>query len=262
MSEYFDTIPAAIAHRGFSAPGGVSNGLENSMTAFASAVNLGYTYIETDLHGSRDGVAVICHDPTLGRTTDRHGVIAEMDWAEIKQANVGGREPIPRLEELLASWPSLRINLHLKDDSAAKPVAEAIEKYQAHDRVGLTSFSSERRKLTESYLSRPVATGAGTSEMIELESGVRLHSPELVARALFGVDCVQIPAEPGVGPLHMQSVDRDLVTVMHQAGKYVHVWTVDDPKEMNRLLDLGVDGIITNRADLLKQVLISRGEWF
>lgn len=159
MFEYFSTIPAAIAHRGFSYPGGHSNGLENSMSAFAAAVNLGYTYIETDLHGSRDGVAVICHDPTLGRTTDRHGLIAEMDWAEIHQANIAGQEPVPRLEELLEAWPSLRINLHLKNDDAAKPVANCIERYQAHDRVGLTSFSSERRKLTERYLSRPVAAG-------------------------------------------------------------------------------------------------------
>lgn len=97
--------------------------------------------------------------------------------------------------------------------------------------------------------------------MIELEAGARARSPELIRRALNGVDCVQIPAETGLGPLHMQDVDHELVTAMHRCGKYVHVWTVDDPAEMNRLLNLGVDGIITNRADVLKQVLIERGVW-
>jgi len=231
------------------------------MAAFGAAIDLGYQYIETDLHGSRDGVAVISHDPTLNRTTDQHGVIAELDWAEIRQAKVGGIVPISRLEDLLAAWPDLRINLHLKNDAAAYPVARAINEFAAWDRVGLTSFSSERRKLTESYLTHQVAAGAGKGELVEVAAGSRLHSAAMIRRALAGVDCVQIPAEPGAGPVHIGVVNAELVTLLHQAGKYVHVWTVDQPAQMHHLLDIGVDGIITNRADLLKQVLIERNKW-
>jgi glycerophosphoryl diester phosphodiesterase len=260
---YFNVIPTPIAHRGFTYPEGVDNGLENSMAAFAAAIELGYKYVETDIHGSKDGVAVINHDETLDRTTDRKGRIRDMEWAEISQAKIRGSQPVARLDDLLAAWPDLRVNIHLKEDSAAIPVAQVIEKYSAHDRVGLTSFSTPRRKVCEAHLSRPVAAGAGTAEMLEVTAGAHLRDPELIRRALRTVDCVQILADvaPHHGHLNAQIVDREMVNVMHQAGKYVHAWTIDDPAEMNRLLDLGVDGIITNRADILKEVLIKRGQW-
>jgi glycerophosphoryl diester phosphodiesterase len=290
---YFDIIPTPIAHRGFTfvvpdGSGGLrSNGLENSMTAFQAAVDLGYEYVETDIHGSRDGVAVISHDHTLDRTTDHKGEINKLDWAEIQQAKIcpfigpdqaatapldrksasslprvaNGTEPIPRLDDLLAAWPNLRVNIHLKSDDAAAPVAEVIERFKAHDRVGLTSFSSPRRKYCESLLSKPVAAGAGTAEMFEITAGAHLHTPSLIRAALHAVDCVQIYVGDEQAALHSVIVDREMVSVMHDAGKFVHVWTPNDPVEFNRLLDLGVDGIITDRADLLKQVLADRGQW-
>jgi len=290
MFKYFDQIPTPIAHRGFTftVPDGYgglrSSGLENSMTAFQNAVNLGYNYVETDIHGSRDGVAVISHDHTLDRTTDHKGEINSQDWAQIQQAKIclfigpdqaadhpikkgqlvratTGTEPIPRLDDLLAAWPDLRVNIHLKSDDAAAPVAAVIEKFKAHDRVGLTSFSTPRRKHCESLLSKPVAAGAGAAEMLEITAGAHLHTPELIKLALRTVDCVQIYVGDDEAALHSVIVDREMVRVMHNIGKFVQVWTPDDAAEMNRLLDLGVDGIITNRADVLKQVLIGRKQW-
>jgi len=256
-------IPAALAHRGFTYDAeGKSNRLENSMKAFQSAVDLGYRYIETDLHGSKDGVAVVCHDPTLSRTTDLDGDINEMNWADIQRARIGGVEPVPRLDDIFEAWPELKVNIDIKDDQAARPVAEAIERHNAHDRVGLTSFSTARRKLTERYLSKPIATGSGTPETVAFLGGVRLGSHLLANRALKDVDCMQVPVTHDVGSVGISVVDQATVDALHQAGKFVHVWTVDDPDEMNRLLDLGVDGIITNRADRLKAVLVDRGQWY
>lgn len=256
-------IPAALSHRGFTYDEyGKSNRLENSMKAFQAAVDLGYRYIETDLHGSKDGVAVVCHDPSLSRTTDMDGVINEMNWADIQKARIGGTEPVPRLDEIFETWPDLKVNIDIKDDQAAKPVAEAIERHNAHDRVGLTSFSTNRRKLTERYLTKPIATGSGTPETVAFLGGVRLGSHFLANRALRDVDCMQVPVQHDVGSVGINVVDKATVDALHKAGKFVHVWTVDDPEEMIQLLDLGVDGIITNRADLLKAILIDRGQWY
>lgn len=256
-------IPAALSHRGFTYDtDGKSNRLENSMKAFQAAVDLGYRYIETDLHGSRDGVAVVCHDPTLSRTTDMDGVINEMDWADIQRARIGGTEPVPRLDEIFETWPELKLNIDIKDDQAAKPVAEAIERHNAHDRVGLTSFSTARRKLTQRYLTRPIATGSGSPETVAFLAGVRLNSGFLAKRALKDVDCMQVPVNHDVGSVELNVVDQATVDALHRDGKFVHVWTVDEPEEMVRLLDLGVDGIITNRAELLRDILIERGEWY
>ena len=288
--KYFDQIPTPIAHRGFTylvpdGAGGLrSNGLENSMAAFQAAIDLGYEYVETDIHGSRDGVAVISHDHTLDRTTDHKGEINQLDWEQISQAKIcpfigpdqaaqtptkkgkltratTGTEPIPRLDDLLAAWPDLRVNIHLKSDDAAAPTAAVIEKFKAHDRVGLTSFSTPRRKHCESLLSKPVAAGAGAAEMLEITAGAHLHTPELIKLALRTVDCVQIYVGDEAAAMHSAIVDSVMVRVMHQIGKFVHVWTPNDAAEMNRLLDLGVDGIITDRADILKQLLIGRGAW-
>lgn len=256
-------LPAALSHRGFTYDEtGKSNRLENSMKAFAAAVDLGYHYIETDLHGSKDGVAVVCHDPTLSRTTDSDGQINELDWADIQRARIGGTEPVPRLDEIFETWPELRVNIDIKDDAAAKPVAEAIERFGAHDRVGLTSFSSERRKLTESYLTKPIANGAGRTEIIPFLAATKVRSPRLATMALRGVDCLQVPVSHELGPLDISVVDKATIKTLHDAGKFVHVWTVDDRDEMIRLLDLGVDGIITNRADILKEVLVERDQWY
>jgi glycerophosphoryl diester phosphodiesterase len=267
---YFDNrnaagmqIPVALAHRGFTYDAnGKSNRLENSMRAFQAAINLGYRYLETDLHGSKDGVAVVCHDPTLSRTTDTDGAINELTWDEISTARIGGTEPVPRLEEIFETWPDVKVNIDIKDDSAVKPAAEAIEKCGAHDRVGLTSFSSARRKRTESLLSKPVAAGSGTPDTVAFLAAVRLRSDRLARRALRDVDCMQLPVSHEVGPVNLPVVDKAMIESLHGMGKFIHVWTVDEPAEMERLLDLGVDGLITNRAELLRDVLINRGQWY
>ncbi len=250
MTGYLDLPFAALAHRGFS-----RDGLENSLAAFAAAVDLGYRYVETDAHATSDGFAVALHDATLDRTTDGHGRVRDLPWREVRAARIGGVEPVPLLEDLLGSFPEVRVNIDVKEPTGIFPVAEVIERTRSHDRVLVASFSTARRRATQRRLTRPVAGSAGTSEIARFALDVRLGRP---ARWLAGrVDCLQVPT--GAGPLTL--VDERAVAAAHAAGVKVHVWTVNEPDEMNRLIDLGVDGLVSDRGDLLRTVLEERGMW-
>ncbi|MDN4480513.1 glycerophosphodiester phosphodiesterase family protein [Demequina muriae] len=249
---YFDNggRPIALAHRGFSL-----EGLENSMKAFQAAVDLGYRYLETDAHGTRDGVAVALHDETLDRTTDATGLVAERDWDSVKAARIGGVEPVPRLDDVLGTWPDARINIDVKGESGIRPVAEAIERTRSHDRVCVGSFSADRRRATLKLLSRPVATPASEREAIAWLVGTWVGAD---AHASLGdVDALQIPWRKGPVPF----LFARQIEAAHAAGREVHVWTVNRRDHMVHLLDLGVDGLVSDRADILKEVLVARGQW-
>lgn len=230
------------------------------MVAFAAAVDLGYRYLETDVHSTSDGVALAAHDATLDRITDTVGVIADLPWSRVSTARILGAQPIPRLDELLHTWPDVRLNIDVKGDSAIGPTAAAIERANAHDRVCIGSFSDRRRRAVLRRLSRPVATSAGQWSGFYFALGAaaprRIGQP-LLSKALRSIDALQLPVVRHGVPL----VTQASVAAAHQTGIPVHVWTVNDVPAMNALLDLGVDGIISDRADLLKQVLIARGQW-
>lgn len=251
---FFDApTPLAFAHRGFS-----PDGLENSLAAFASAVDLGYRYLETDVRATRDGVAIAFHDPTLDRTTDRAGRIAELDWSEAGRALIGGTEPIARIEDVLDAWSDVRLNIDIKDAAAVAPLARAIERIRAHDRVCVASFSDRRRRAVLRRLSAPVATSGGRWTVARFRlaaSPVRWSA--LVARALRNVDCLQVPERAGPLPI----VTAGTVAAARAVGKQVHVWTVNDESRMHRMLDLGVHGLVSDRADVLRDVLRSRQLW-
>jgi glycerophosphoryl diester phosphodiesterase len=245
-------VPLALAHRGFS-----RDGLENSMAAFQAAVDLGYTYVETDVHATADGVAIAFHDASLDRVTDRTGRIAELPWSQVRQARIRGTEPVPTLAEVLHTWPDLRINIDVKAPGAIAPTVAVIEREAAHDRVLVGSFSGGRRRGVLAELSRPVATSASPGGVVRFLLGVRLGSGSVAGAVAKGVDCLQVPERQG----RITVVDRRTVEEAHRHGLQVHVWTVNDPADMRRLLDLGVDGIVTDRADLLREVLEDRGQW-
>lgn len=238
-----------MAHRGFS-----RDGLENTRAAFAAAVDLGYQYVETDVHATTDGVLVAFHDPTLDRVTDGSGVIADLPWSQVRQERIGGTEPIPTLDELFETWPDLRVNIDCKAGTAVGPLIDAVERHRAHDRVCIAAFSDQRRRAVLARLSRPAVTSAGQSVI----AGAKLlRWTPLRHRPFGGVDILQIPEWHG----RLRILTPALLTRAHAAGVKVHVWTVNDADTMARLLDMGVDGILTDHADLLKQVLHARGQW-
>ncbi|WP_122260773.1 glycerophosphodiester phosphodiesterase [Ornithinimicrobium cerasi] len=248
--------PVPMAHRGFSL-----EGLENTMVAFEGAVELGYRYVETDVHATRDGVVVAFHDHSLDRLTDRVGRIPDLSWREVSRARIGARpQPVPQLEELLGAWPDLRVNIDIKSPGAILPLARVIERTRAHDRVCIASFSDQRRREGLMRLTRPVVTSAGQTTAARFRAAAALpplvRTP-VVARVLAGVDGLQVPVRRS----GVEVVTPTTVEAAQEVGAFVHVWTVNEVPEMVRLLDLGVDGIVTDRADLLKEVLQARGEW-
>jgi len=239
--------PIPFAHRG-----GASEAPENTMPAFEHAVKLGYRYIETDVHVTSDGVLLAFHDDVLDRVTDGTGRVDQLPWATVQQAKVDGREPIPLLEDLLGTWPELRVNIDPKHDGAVPALAEVLQRCDAVDRVCIGAFSDRRLARVRALLGPRVCTALGPRSIARLRAssfGVpagRLPSP-----------CAQVP----VAARGVTLVDSRFVTGAHKRGIDIHVWTIDDRDEMVRLLDLGVDGIMTDRPAVLREVLESRGEW-
>lgn len=242
-----DPAPIAFAHRGFAA--GPARGAENSMAAFEQAVALGYRYLETDVRITADGVALAFHDARLDRVTDRTGVVAQLPYAEVRPARIGGREPIPLLTDVLAAWPSVRVNIDVKSDLGIAATVQAIRETNSLHRVCIGAFSTRRITAVRRALGPHLVTSLGPREVLALKSRVpRRPSTDR---------CAQVPARLG----RARFVDARFVAAAHRAGVPVHVWTVNERAEMVRLLDLGVDGIMTDRADVLRDLLVERGQW-
>ncbi|WBO67603.1 glycerophosphodiester phosphodiesterase [Streptomyces camelliae] len=240
--------PIAFAHRG-----GAADGIENTVAQFRRAVEMGYRYIETDVHATADGRLVAFHDSTLDRVTDGAGRIAELPWEDVRHARVDGREPVPLFEELLETFPEVRWNVDVKAEPALRPLLDLIERMDAYDRVCVGSFS-EARVLRAQRLAGPrLATSFGTRGVLSL----RLRSWGLPAAVRRSAVAAQVPeAQSGV-PV----VDQRFVRAAHARGLHVHVWTINEPARMHRLLDLGVDGIMTDHIDTLREVMEDRGVW-
>jgi glycerophosphoryl diester phosphodiesterase len=258
---YLDTIlepgasVLAMAHRG-GAKVPELVGLENTLAAFRHAASLGYTYLETDVHATRDDVLVAFHDDVLDRVTDRSGRIAELTAAEVTRARIGGTHPVPTMAELLEELPDARFNIDVKSESAVELLVDLLDRTGAHDRVLVGAFSRARLATFRRLTGGRVATSASPLEVV----AVKLLPPAVVRRLVRKgrrPAALQVPHRRG--PLTV--VTPGLVRRAHAAGLHVHVWTVDEPEEMIELLDLGVDGLITDRTDVLRDVLVARGQW-
>ncbi|GAA4726481.1 glycerophosphodiester phosphodiesterase [Phytohabitans rumicis] len=250
MTTYLDSpVPLAFAHRG-----GAAEGDENTAEAFARAVGLGYRYVETDVHATSDGVAVVFHDPTLDRVAGQAGRIDRMRWADLSTVRVGGAAAVPRLDEVLAAWPRVRFNIDVKADTGIAPTVETVRRAGAGGRVLLASFSDARLARLRTLAGPDVATSLG------MRAVARLRVASLTGRRLMlpaSAVAAQVPVRYG----RMRVVDRRFVAHAHKLGLQVHVWTIDNPAEMHELLDLGVDGIMTDRVDVLRDVYVQRGVW-
>ena len=240
--------PIAFAHRG-----GASDAPENTMPAFQRAIDLGYIYMETDVHVTRDGVLLAFHDDDLSRTCGRPGKISELDYAEVSQARVNGIEPIPLLEDLIATWPNAHINIDCKSDQALQSLETRLARGDLFERVCIGSFSDRRLNHLRETFGDKLCTSMGPREVTKL----RLGSWVRHVGKYQNVFAAQVPVSQG--PLTI--VDRKFIDAAHRADLQVHVWTIDDPIEIKRLLDLGVDGIMTDRPAILKQILQERNCW-
>jgi glycerophosphoryl diester phosphodiesterase len=235
--------PIPFAHRG-----GASDVPENTMPAFQYAVDHGYRYVETDVQVTADGVLVAFHDNDLARTCGRPGHISDLPWSEVKTALVEGKAPIPLLEDMLGTWPELRVNIDCKSNAAVDALVSSLKRCDALDRVCVGAFSDRRMNRLRGMLGSDLCTALGPWGVVALRFGKPRRA---------SANAAQVPAKEG--PLTV--VDERFVRKAHALGIKVHVWTIDEPKEMRRLLDLGVDGIMTDRPLVLREVFEERGLW-
>ncbi|MCA0145564.1 glycerophosphodiester phosphodiesterase [Blastococcus sp. LR1] len=248
---YLDApTPLAMAHRG-----GAIEHLENTMPAFQACVDLGYQYLETDVQVTADGVLVAFHDPTLERVTGQSGRIDSLTWAQVSEARIGGREPIVRLEDLLAAWPDVRFNLDIKAAGVLAPLVRLVHRLKVADRICLGSFSDARIAAARRLFGPAVCTSLGPRGVAALR--LSSYSPRAAGLVRMPAGCAQVPLQLGGRAL----VDERFVSAAHARGLQVHVWTVDDPVEAEAMLDLGVDGIMTDRPAMLRELLEKRGQW-
>jgi len=251
--------PIAFAHRG-----GAGEAPENTLAAFEIAVTLGFRYLETDAHITRDGVLVAFHDDRLDRVTDRAGAIAELSISEVEAADAGysfspddgasfpfrGRGiRVPQLEELLGRWPDVKLNIDPKTDACVEPLAALLNRLGAWGRVCIGSFSDRRL-----HRIRALGRGRACTSMGPRAVGLaRLAAPARLMPRL-GADCIQVPIHRG--PVRI--VTRRFIEAAHGARLPVHVWTIDDEAKIDELLNLGVDGIMSDRLRLLQGVFDRR----
>jgi glycerophosphoryl diester phosphodiesterase len=243
----------AFAHRGGAYHPEIE-GLENTLQAFAHAVGLGYSYLETDVHVTSDGVLLAFHDTVLDRVTDRTGAIATSTYAEVQRARINGSDPVPTLAELFDEFPDARFNIDVKAPGAVPALAAFLAEREAWDRVCVGSFSGRRLREFRRLTRGRVVTSASPGEV----AAYRLL-PSAVARVVTRgrPRVLQVPHRAA----RITIVTPGLVRRAHRAGVQVHVWTVDDAAEMRVLLERGVDGLMTDRTDVLKDVLHETGRW-
>jgi glycerophosphoryl diester phosphodiesterase len=267
----------AYAHRG-----GAREGPSNTLAAMRAALDVGATALELDLHATSDGRLVVCHDPTVDRTTNGSGVIAKMTLAQVRSLDAAwwfvpgeevctglaaeaypfrGRAPhdpsyaIPTLEEVLEAFPGVLLNLDIKQTAPAvapyeATLARVLAEHERVDDVIVASFNP-RSLAAFSALAPQVATAAASRAIALIWLAGRLGCRPLPTRHR----AIQVPLKLG----DITVLDRRLVRAAHRAGVAVHVWTIDDPVEMESLVDLGVDGIISDSPTVLSRVLAERG---
>lgn len=251
--------PIRFAHRG-------SRVLwpENTMHAFDAAVSgLGYRYLELDVRCSGDGVPMVFHDATLERTTNAAGPITDWRAEDLRSLDAayrfgedegfplrGSGIGIPTLEDVFSTFPGVHVNIDLKAPDIEWQVAEVILELGAEDRALIGSFHDVRIAKFRRITKGRVAVSAGPRAVAAMYTASRFG---LAAPGRF--QAYQIPFRVGV-----IEVSRRMVDAVHRAGAHLHLWTVNEPEDMRKYLELGVDGIVTDRPDLLNEVLAERGD--
>ncbi|HVT69460.1 MAG TPA: glycerophosphodiester phosphodiesterase family protein [Trebonia sp.] len=239
--------PIAFAHRG-----GAAHNPENSWAAFEFSARLGYAYLETDTRSTADGKLIAFHDADLGRATDRTGLVRQLTWKEVSAARIGGTDEIPLLEDLIGGFPELRFNIDLKDAGTIRPLGDVLRRTDAWDRVCITSFSGLRLLAVQRSLDRPVCLAVTPAAIAAVRY---LGVPgAVIARRLArsGAQCAQVPRTIAT---------REFIRRSHQLGLDVHVWTMNTRADIERALDLGADGVMTDQVVLLRDILAERGQW-
>lgn len=238
---YFSPAPPRVlAHRGLAieAP-------ENTLLAFAKALAVGVTHVETDVHVSADGVAMISHDPDLRRLADRGVAVHDLTSHELRRVDLGWGQNYCSLSDALDGFPDVRFNIDIKIDSAVQPTVDAIRAAGANRRVLIASFSAKRRVAAVGQLPG-AATSVSARGAVAAVAAAQAGSVTSLRRILRAVQAVQLPETV----LRMPAFTPRTLATFRSVGVEVHAWTINESPAMDRLLELGIDGLITDRADL------------
>jgi glycerophosphoryl diester phosphodiesterase len=239
--------PKVFAHRGLAL-----NAPENTLLAFQHALAAGATHIETDVHATDDGVAVLSHDPDFAVPGTKIRVDG-LTMAQLRRINLGDGQAFASLAEGLDAFPDARFNIDVKSEAAIEATAAAVTDARATSRVLITSFSEDRRRRTARLLPG-VATSASAPVVARAFLAAELGLAAPVRQSLKGMAAVQVPESVRF----LRILTPRFIRAMHAADVEVHVWTVNDPVAMGRLLSLGIDGIVTDRCDLAVAVIARR----
>ena len=245
MSNFLTNKFIGLVHRG-----GADETTENTIPAFQYASDLGFKFIETDVQASKDGIIVIFHDNDLSRMSDRKEKISDLSFEEIKEVELKGGGKIPTLEETLITFPDLKFNIDVKTNDAVEGAAKVIGKFSKSENICLASFSSKRLNKLRNILGQDFASSSSQKEVV----GLLLNSIGLNIISSIG-KCVQVPPSQWGVPI----ITKRFIDSVHNMGKKVHVWTIDDKDQMDNLYRLGVDGIMTDKPTALKEFLIEKG---
>lgn len=235
------------------------------MEAFRGAYSMGYRFLETDLHATADGVLVCIHDDTVDRTSDGTGLVSDLSFDELSALDAGYRHrgpdgyafrgkgvAVPSFAEMVEAFPDAFFIVDMKMDGLAETLLEAITDMDLAERIVVGSFSDKRLSEFTSVSGGTVPTSTGPTAARSWMLTSR------VGRGAGGsASALQVPLQMR----GLRVVDKRLVDTAHAHGLHVHVWTVNHTEEMKDLLDMGVDGIVTDRPDLLREILEERGDW-
>ena len=266
---FFDiSTPVIIGHRG-----AAGTAPENTLVSFERAVQIGAEVLESDIHATRDGVPVLLHDPNVDRTTNGTGLVSDLTLDELRELDAGqhfvGLEHeasgnpfpfrgqgvrVPTLEEAFEAFPDARFNLEIKANppGLVGRVIEVVDKLERHDHTLLTAGENPiMQELRDERKQRqaPFAIGACTADILAVIKAAMNETP-----APEDVMALQIPTDFGGRLL----VTPMLIDFAHANEIAIHVWTINDPDEMRRLLDLGVDGLVTDHPERMA-ALLDRG---
>ena len=240
-----DSMFAGFVHRG-----GAEESTENTLEAFQYSANMGFTYMETDVQASCDGEIVVFHDSDLKRMVGINKRIIDLTYKEIRKIRLDEKFQIPSLNDLLSSFKELKFNIDIKTNEAVEKTIQIISSHKAFGRVCLASFSSRRLDKVRKLVDDKYCTSMGMREVFKAKIGslgLPLHHPKGA--------CAQVPKSQWGIPL----VTKKFIDYLQGKDKFIHVWTIDEEEEMDQLISLGVNGIMTDRPKVLKKVMEKHG---
>lgn len=249
-----DPYPIVFAHRG-----GAEEAPGNSIAAIRHMRSLGVRHLETDAHVTKDGRVVLHHDDEIA-AADGKARIGDLDWEQLRGMRTAEGEAVALLDDVLDRFPDIYLNIDAKVDAVVDPLVDVVERHHAFERVLFASFSESRLERIRGLGRRDVTTSLGSSAIVRLlAASETVSNPETwrVPGPRQGARAAQVPAVFHGLPI----VTRRFVATAHAAGLAVHVWTINDAEQMTRLFDLHVDGIVTDRPTLAREILKARGQW-